>query len=138
MSHPLRHPVAAPPALAPVGCPAFIVPNLPCGCENGWVWAIDRSRATYYSDGPDIQIACPDCSGYGYHELRGTPNGPRWAELYPEHAGLGGWWVARTTDCEATIGWARSEEAARLWRCDDEWDAGPSDGPLLAALGVRL
>lgn len=118
------------------GAPAFVIPNHPCGCEGGRVTAHETGTATWYAEGREVWVSCPDCGGYGYHELRGIPCGSRWADAYPELAGRGGWFAARLTDGGITLGWCRSEEDARAWRVWVDWEAGVGDGALLAAMGL--
>ena len=138
---PLRqaHPSPAPARLAPVGSPDFMA-RVPCGCDGGQVSVADNNRATWYSEGPDVLVTCPDCGGYGYHELRGIANGPRFAEVYPDLADKGGYLVARVTDSDrnpVTLAWAPTLEDAKAWTRVDDWTpTALQDGALLAALGV--
>lgn len=131
-----------PPArLAPVGSPDFMA-RVPCGCDGGQVSVTDNNRATWYSEGPDVLVSCPDCGGCGYHELRGIAAGPRWALVYPDLGMRGGYLVARVTDYGADpirLAWAPTLEDAKAWTRVDDWTPTPlQDGALLAVLGLSL
>lgn len=142
MNHARRqaHPSPAPARLAPVGAPWPFIASLPCGCENGYVTAFEPGTATWYSEGREVWVRCPDCHGAGTHELRGIANGPRFAEVYPDLADKGGYLCARVTDSDPVrLAWAPTLEDAKAWKRVDDWHPTPlQDGALLACLGLSL
>jgi hypothetical protein len=135
--------MTAQPAYRPAPAPAYeptlaLEARVECGCDGGMVSERVGWGPTFYAEAPEVRVACPECGGNGYHEVRGVENGPEWAELYPDFAGAGGFLAVllQAGKAEVMVGWLATVADAATWNTTD-WAAGRGDEALLAALGVR-